>query len=84
MRKPPERDLFATLEDDLRQFRNALFATLRAAPGGVAKRVGQITPAIRGSMRTAKEARGTVVLPSPAQHNDLLPKHQDLCFRRRP
>ena len=22
--------------------------------------------------------------PTPAQHNDLLPKHQDLCFQRRP
>jgi hypothetical protein len=32
MAKPTKRDLFATLEDDLKQFRDALFGVLRAAP----------------------------------------------------
>jgi hypothetical protein len=57
MAKPTKRDLFATLEDDLKQFRDALFGVLRAAPGRIAKRVGQITQAITGPVSIAKEAK---------------------------
>jgi hypothetical protein len=57
MAKPTKRDLFATLEDDLKQFRDALFGVLRAALGAIAKRVGQITQAITGPVSIGKEAK---------------------------
>jgi hypothetical protein len=49
MAKPEKSktDLFATMEDDLKQFWNALSGSLRAAPGAIAKRAGAITQAIR-------------------------------------
>jgi hypothetical protein len=49
MAKPgkTKTDLFATMEDDLKQFWNALSGSLRAAPGAIAKRAGEITQAIR-------------------------------------
>jgi len=40
-------DLFPAMENDLRQFRDALFKALRAAPSAIAKRVGQITQTVR-------------------------------------
>jgi hypothetical protein len=40
-------DLFAAMEDDIRQCRDALFKALRAAPSATAKRVGQITQTIK-------------------------------------
>jgi hypothetical protein len=42
-----KRDLFASMEDDLKQFWYALSGSLRAAPGAIAKRAGEITHAIR-------------------------------------
>jgi hypothetical protein len=49
MSKPiqTKTDLFAAMEDDVRQFRDALFKALCAAPSAIAKRVGQITQTIR-------------------------------------
>ncbi len=43
MAKPWKTDLFATTEDDIRQFGAALFALFRAAPRAMAKRVGTTT-----------------------------------------
>jgi hypothetical protein len=40
MAKPWKTDLFATAEDDIRQFGAALFGLFRAAPRAMAKRVG--------------------------------------------
>ena len=46
MAKPWKTDLFATAEDDIRQFGAALFGLFQAAPRAMAKRVG--TTARRG------------------------------------
>ena len=43
----PKRDLFASAEDDLKQFWRALCRGLRAAPRAIAKRVRQIGPATK-------------------------------------
>jgi hypothetical protein len=40
MAKPWKTDLFASAEDDIRQFGAALFALFRAAPRAIAKHVG--------------------------------------------
>jgi hypothetical protein len=53
MSKPT--DLFAAMEDDIRQFRDALFKALRGAPSAVAKRVEQITQTIRPPASSLKE-----------------------------
>jgi hypothetical protein len=53
MSKPT--DLFAAMEDDLRQFRDALFKALRAARSTIAKRVGQITQTISPPASSPKE-----------------------------
>ena len=53
MSKPA--DLFAAMEDDVRQFRDALFKAFRAAPSAIAKRVGQITQTIRPPESSPKE-----------------------------
>jgi len=47
--------LFAAMEDDVRQFRDALFKALLAAPSAIAKRVEQITQASRPSASSPKE-----------------------------
>jgi hypothetical protein len=43
----PKRDLFASAEDDLKQFWRALSRGLRAAPRAIAKRVRQIGQATK-------------------------------------
>jgi hypothetical protein len=43
------------MEDDVRQFRDALFKALRAAPSAIAKRVGQITQTIKPPAISPKE-----------------------------
>ena len=43
----PKRDLFASAEDDLKQFWRALCRGLRAAPRAIAKRVRQIGQATK-------------------------------------
>ena len=48
-------DLLATMEDDVRQCRVALFKALRSAPSAIAKRVGQITQAIWPPANSPKE-----------------------------
>jgi hypothetical protein len=53
MSKPT--DLFAAMEDDLRQFRDALFKSLRGAPSAIAQRVGQITQTISPPASCPKE-----------------------------
>ena len=57
MSKPAKTrtDLFAAMEDDLRQFRDALFKALHAAPSAIAKRVGQITQTIQPPANPPKE-----------------------------
>ena len=57
MSKPvkTKTDLFAAMEDDVRQFRDALFKALRAAPSAIAKRVGQITQMVRPPAISPKE-----------------------------
>ena len=57
MSKPAKTrtDLFAAMEDDVRQFRDALFKALLAAPSAIAKRVGQITQTIKPPAGPAKE-----------------------------
>jgi hypothetical protein len=49
MSKPvkTKTDLLAAMEDDVRQFRDALFKALRTAPSAIAKRVGQIIQTIK-------------------------------------
>ena len=49
MSKPvkTKTDLLAAMEDDVRQFRDALFKALRGAPSAIAKRVGRITQTIK-------------------------------------
>jgi len=49
MAKPgkSKTDLFASMEDDLKQFWNALSGSLRAAPGAIAKGARQVTQAVR-------------------------------------
>jgi hypothetical protein len=49
MTKPgkSKTDLFASMEDDIKQFWRALSGAIRAAPGALAKRVGQIAQATR-------------------------------------
>jgi hypothetical protein len=58
MAKPgkSKTDLFATMEDDLKQFWNALSGTVRAAPGAIAKRAGQIRQAIKRPAADEKDA----------------------------
>jgi len=41
--KPWKTDLFATAEDDIRQFGAAMFGLFRAAPRAMTKRVGTTT-----------------------------------------
>jgi hypothetical protein len=48
-------DLFAALEDDLRQFRHALFGAVRAAASAIATRVRQTTQAETKRLEVAKE-----------------------------
>jgi hypothetical protein len=48
-------DLFAAMEDDVRQFRDALFKAFRAAPSAIAQRVGQITQTVRPPASSPKE-----------------------------
>jgi hypothetical protein len=48
-------DLLAAMEDDVRQFRDALFKALRAAPSAIAQRVGQITQTIKPPTNSLKE-----------------------------
>ena len=57
MSKPvkTKTDLLAAMEDDVRQFRDALFRALRAAPSAIAKRVGQITQTIKPPAISPKE-----------------------------
>ena len=43
--RKPKRDLFASAEDDLKQFWAALSGALRAAPRAIAERVGLAAPA---------------------------------------
>jgi hypothetical protein len=56
MAKPAKTktDLFAALEDDLRQFRDALFGAVRAA-SAIATRVRQTTQAETKRLEVAKE-----------------------------
>jgi hypothetical protein len=53
MSKPT--DLFAAMEDDLRQFRDALFKALRRAPSAIAQRARQTTQTIRPPASCLKE-----------------------------
>jgi hypothetical protein len=53
-------DLFATLEDDLKQFWNALSGTVRAAPGAIVKQAGQLRQAIK---RPAANEKGSEDAP---------------------
>ena len=57
MTKPAKTktDLFAALEDDLRQFRDALVGAVRAAASAVATRVRQTTQAETKRLEVAKE-----------------------------
>jgi hypothetical protein len=57
MSKPvkTKTDLLAAMEDDVRQFRDALFRALRAAPSAIAKRVAQITQTIKPPAISPKE-----------------------------
>ena len=57
MAKPAKTktDLFAALEDDLRQFRDALFGAVRAAASAIAARVRQTTQAETKRLEVAKE-----------------------------
>ena len=57
MAKPAKTktDLFAALEDDLRQFRDALFGAVRAAASTIATRVRQTTQAETKRLEVAKE-----------------------------
>jgi hypothetical protein len=48
-------DLFTSMEDDIKQFWRALSGALRAAPGALAKRVGQITQATRPPSANEKD-----------------------------
>jgi hypothetical protein len=57
MAKPAKTktDRFAALEDDLRQFRDALFGAVRAAASAIATRVRQTTQAETKRLEVAKE-----------------------------
>jgi hypothetical protein len=57
MAKPAKTktDLFAALEDDLRQFRDALFGAVRAAASAIDTRVRQTTQAETKRLEVAKE-----------------------------
>ena len=48
-------DLYAAMEDDVRQCRDALFKALRGAPSAIAQRVGQITQTIKPPTNSLKE-----------------------------
>jgi hypothetical protein len=48
-------DLFAALEDDVKQFRDALFGAIRAAASDIAARVRQTTQAETKQLEVAKE-----------------------------
>lgn len=48
-------DLFASMEDDIKQFWRALSGALRTAPGALAKRVGQIAQATRRPSANEKD-----------------------------
>jgi hypothetical protein len=51
-------DLFASMEDDLKQFWAALSGALRVAAGAMAKRVGLATPPGDGQLEHPKRLSG--------------------------
>jgi len=66
-----KRDLFAAMEDDLKQFWAALSGSLRAAPRAIAERVGLAPPARNDQPVQPKVLGGGQVAATEPRQSDL-------------